>query len=140
MSAFSGAGYISPSVSVADVISLRTIAIHVVIAGVPFAVAVGVPLVGVLHRAAVVAGVAVAVLIAVPLVHVGLQPAVVLRGMESTKVSFTACRYQSLCLHVVLRSFIYKCYQASVIQVSKYSPCSKMLPDRVSPLNVTFLD
>lgn len=106
MSAFSAAGYISTSVRVGDVISLHTIAIHVVIAGVPFAIAVGVPLVGVLHRAAVVAGIAVAVLIAVPLVHVGLQPAVVLRGTEGTKVSFTA-----LHLHVALRSFIYKCYQ-----------------------------
>ena len=59
--------------------SLRpTVSVHVVVAGVPFAVAVGVPLVGVLHMAAVVAGVSVGVLVTVPLIHVGLQPAVVL--------------------------------------------------------------
>lgn len=91
MSAFSDAGYISMSVSVTDVISLHTISIHVVITGVPFAVPVSVPLVRVLHYATVIAGIAVAVLITVPLVHVGLQPAVVLRHTDNTKVSFTAC-------------------------------------------------
>lgn len=56
-----------------------TISIHVIIAGVPFAVAVGVPLVGVLHQATVVAGVAMVVFVAVLLVQVGLQPAIVLK-------------------------------------------------------------
>lgn len=55
-----------------DAIPLHTISIHVIIAGVPFAVAVSVPLVGVLHHATVITGVAVVILIAVPLVHVGL--------------------------------------------------------------------
>ena len=57
-----------------------TVSVHVVVAGVSFAVAVGVPLVGVLHVATVIARVSVGVLVAVPLVHVGLQPAVVLGG------------------------------------------------------------
>lgn len=72
MSAFDDASYISMSVRVSDVISLHTISVHVVITGVPFAVAVSVPLVWVLHNATVITGVAVAILIAVPLVHVGL--------------------------------------------------------------------
>lgn len=72
MSASSVAGYISMSVSVGDVISLHTISIHVIITGVPFAVPVSVPLVGVLHHATVVTGIAVAVLITVPLVQIGL--------------------------------------------------------------------
>lgn len=59
------------SVSVGDVIPLHTISIHVVITGVPFAVAVSVPLVRVLHHATVITGIAMAVLITVPLVHVG---------------------------------------------------------------------
>lgn len=67
------------NVSVSDVISLYTIIVHVVIAGVPFAVTVGVPLVRVLHRAAVITGITMTVLVTVLLIHVGLQPAVVLR-------------------------------------------------------------
>lgn len=59
-------------VSGSDIISLHTISVHVVVAGVPFAVAVSVPLVSILHHATVIAGVAVAVLVAVFLVHVGL--------------------------------------------------------------------
>lgn len=70
--------YISANVRLCDVVLLHTVAIHVIIAGVAFAIAVCVPLVRVLHHAAVVAGVAVAVLVAVLLVHVWLQPAVVL--------------------------------------------------------------
>ncbi len=96
MRAVSDAGYISMSVSISDAISLHTISIHVVITGVPFAVAVSVPLVRVLHHATVITGIAVAVLVAVLLVHVGLQPAVVLRRTRNAKVSFTACVF----LHV----------------------------------------
>lgn len=85
MRASTDACYISTDVRVSDVIPPHTIAIHVVIAGVPFAVAVGVPLVRVLHHAAVVAGIAMAVLVAVLLVHIGLQPAVVLKTHTHTR-------------------------------------------------------
>ena len=57
---------------------LPTVTIHVIVTRVPFAVTVGVPLIGILHRATVVTGVTMVVLVTVPLVYVGPQPAVVL--------------------------------------------------------------
>ena len=72
MESLQGSWLYNTGVSVSDVISVRTISVHVVIAGVTFAVAVSVPLVRVLHHATVVTGVAVAVFIAVPLVQVRL--------------------------------------------------------------------
>lgn len=61
-----------PGVSGSGIISVPTVSVHVVIAGVPFAVTVSIPLVSIFHHAAVITGVAVVVLVTVFLVHVGL--------------------------------------------------------------------
>lgn len=57
-----------------------TITIHVIITRVPFAIAVRVPLVKVVHISAVITRVTMAILVTVLLVYVGLQPAVILQG------------------------------------------------------------
>ena len=86
------------SISVSDVNSLRTISIHVVVAGVAFAVTISVSLVRILHFKTVVTRVAVAVFITVPLVDIGLITTVVLKQREHRGLicilSLYVCKYK----------------------------------------------